>query len=88
MTCLRPASTSWRSIHRRRYDSEIPRSLDSVNRAPHAVDHSDRAVAHHEPEPLGQNLSGCWSRWITDERRLVYTVDGDSVVIIQARVHY
>lgn len=26
MTCLRPASTSWRSIHRRRHDSEIPRS--------------------------------------------------------------
>jgi toxin YoeB len=37
---------------------------------------------------MGQNLSGCWSRWITDERRLLYTVDGDSVVIIQARVHY
>ena len=41
-----------------------------------------------KPEPLGQNLSGYWSRRITDEHRLVYTVDGDSLVIIQARYHY
>ena len=41
-----------------------------------------------KPEPLGQNLSGYWSRRITDEHRLVYTVAGDSLVIIQARYHY
>jgi toxin YoeB len=41
-----------------------------------------------KPEPLGQNLSGYWSRRITDEHRLVYTVDGDSFIIIQARYHY
>jgi toxin YoeB len=41
-----------------------------------------------KPEPLGQNPSGYWSRRITDEHRLVYTVDGDSLIIIQARYHY
>ncbi len=41
-----------------------------------------------KPEHLGQNLSGYWSRRLTDEHRLVYTVDGDSLVIIQARYHY
>lgn len=41
-----------------------------------------------KPEPLGQNLSGYWSRRITDEHRLVSTVTGESVVIVQARYHY
>lgn len=29
-----------------------------------------------------------WSRRITDEHRLVYLVDGDDLVILQARFHY
>lgn len=41
-----------------------------------------------KPEPLGQNLDGYWSRRITDEHRLVYTVDGEGLIIIQARYHY
>ncbi len=40
-----------------------------------------------KPEHLGQNLSGYWSRRLTDEHRLVYTVDGNSLVIIQTRYH-
>lgn len=41
-----------------------------------------------KPEPLRQTLTGLWSRRITDEHRLVYLVDGDDVVILQARYHY
>ena len=41
-----------------------------------------------KPEPLKQNLSGFWSRRITDEHRIVYLVDGDSLVIAQCRSHY
>ena len=41
-----------------------------------------------KPESLGQTLSGYWSRRITDEHRLVYTVDGDILIIVQARYHY
>jgi toxin YoeB len=48
----------------------------------------DPATGIGKPEPLGQNLSGYWSRRITDEHRLVYTVDGDDLIIIQARYHY
>ena len=48
----------------------------------------DPATGIGKPEPLGQNLSGYWSRRITDENRLVYTVDGDDLIIIQARYHY
>ena len=41
-----------------------------------------------KPERLSQNLSGAWSRRINEEHRLVYLVDGDAVVILQARFHY
>jgi toxin YoeB len=41
-----------------------------------------------KPEPLNGNLSGFWSRRITDEHRLVYEVKKDSVHVIQCRFHY
>jgi toxin YoeB len=41
-----------------------------------------------KPEPLRHLLSGAWSRRITDEHRLVYLVDGDDLVLLQARYHY
>jgi len=41
-----------------------------------------------KPEPLKHELSGCWSRRITDEHRLVYTVTEYSVVIISCMYHY
>lgn len=40
------------------------------------------------PEALRGDLSGCWSRRITHEHRLVYAVlDGD-LAVLQARHHY
>jgi toxin YoeB len=41
-----------------------------------------------KPEPLQHALSGYWSRRITDEHRLVYRVEGDTVKIAQTRYHY
>lgn len=43
-----------------------------------------------KPEPLKHELSGCWSRRITSEHRLVYRIDGDRLIlyIIAARTHY
>ena len=41
-----------------------------------------------KPEPLKHNLSGCWSRRITSEHRLVYAVDNDVVNILLCRDHY
>ena len=41
-----------------------------------------------KPEPLRHMLSGAWSRRITEEHRLVYLVDGDDLIILQARFHY
>ena len=41
-----------------------------------------------KPEPLKSNLSGWWSRRITQEHRLVYRVEKESLVILQCRFHY
>ncbi len=41
-----------------------------------------------KPEPLKHALAGFWSRRITDEHRMVYRVDGDSLLIAQLRYHY
>jgi toxin YoeB len=41
-----------------------------------------------KPEPLKHMLAGTWSRRITDEHRLVYLVDEEDLVIMQARFHY
>lgn len=45
-----------------------------------------------KPEPLKGDLSGWWSRRITDEHRLVYKVDGSGkdqlLIVAQCRGHY
>lgn len=41
-----------------------------------------------KPEPLRHVLSGCWSRRIDEEHRLVYLIDGEDLVVLQARYHY
>jgi toxin YoeB len=41
-----------------------------------------------KPEPLKHALAGFWSRRITDEHRMVYRVDNDTLQIAQLRMHY
>lgn len=41
-----------------------------------------------KPEPLRYEYTGCWSRRITREHRLVYRVTADRIDFLQARYHY
>jgi toxin YoeB len=41
-----------------------------------------------KPEPLRHALAGYWSRRITDEHRMVYKVEGNSLLLAQLRYHY
>ncbi|MHA6801517.1 Txe/YoeB family addiction module toxin [Bounagaea algeriensis] len=41
-----------------------------------------------KPEPLRHAFAGSWSRRISEEHRLVCFVDGDDLVILQARYRY
>lgn len=41
-----------------------------------------------KPESLRHNLAGYWSRRINSEHRLIYKIEGDSIMIAQLRYHY
>ena len=41
-----------------------------------------------KPEPLKFILSGAWSRRLTQEHRIVYTVGDDRIDFLQCRYHY
>ncbi len=58
----------------------INRLLDDISRDPFD--------GVGKPEQLRHALAGTWSRRIDQEHRLVYLVEGDDVVVLQARYHY
>ena len=41
-----------------------------------------------KPEPLKQELAGCWSKRIDNEHRLVYQVLDDKIRLLACRYHY
>lgn len=41
-----------------------------------------------KPEPLKYDLSGCWSRRIDQEHRIVYSVEEEKIRILSCRFHY
>lgn len=41
-----------------------------------------------KPEPLKYEYSGCWSRRINQEHRLVYLVTDSQIDFVKARYHY
>ena len=63
------------------------RLLDRINLLIREILHSP-FEGIGKPEPLKHGLAGYWSRRINDEHRLVYKVEGESVMIAQCRYHY
>jgi toxin YoeB len=63
------------------------RMVERINKLIKEV-HREPFTGIGKPEPLQNALAGFWSRRITDEHRLVYRVDGDSLLIAQLRYHY
>lgn len=41
-----------------------------------------------KPEPLKENLSGCWSRHIDEANRIVYFEQNGIIYIISCKGHY
>lgn len=50
--------------------------------------HRDPFAGIGKPEPLKHELSGCWSRRIDQEHRLVYQVTNEKIRILACRYHY
>jgi toxin YoeB len=70
--------TSW--VGDRKTLARINRLITEASRDP--------GTGTGKPERLSGDLSRCWSRRIDQEHRLVYTVEGDDLVVLQARYHY
>lgn len=71
--------TYWRSA-----DRAIAKRIDKLI----AAALRDPVSGEGKPEKLKHSLSGAFSRRIDREHRLVYIIDGDYLVIVQARHHY
>ncbi len=69
----------WQEIDRKRL-KRLNQVIEDARRSPYA------GIGH--PEPLKGDLKGYWSRRIDGEHRLVYTVEGDALLIAQCRYHY
>ena len=79
------ADRAWEDLsywvaHDRKLAKRIIRLTDDIKRHPFS--------GIGKPEPLKHDLAGFWSRRITDEHRLVYAVEGDQLLVAQARYHY
>ena len=68
------------AIYDKKIFKKIIELLKSVKRTPY------QGIG--KPEPLKFNKSGYWSRRITDEHRLVYKVDDNSIFIASCKGHY
>ena len=71
----------WWQLHDRKVLRRINLLLRDVQRSGHE--------GIGKPEPLRYQLTGHWSRRITDEHRLVYRIDdGGDIHIVACRHHY
>ena len=66
--------------HDRKVARRIVRLINGIERDPFS--------GLGKPEPLKHDLTGFWSRRITDEHRLVYAVEKIQILIAQARYRY
>lgn len=66
--------------HDKKVLKKINQLLDDIQRDPYE--------GIGKPEPLKHELSGAWSRRITDEHRLVYTIDKDEINVVSCKLHY
>jgi toxin YoeB len=72
----------WWVEHDRRMALRLMKLIREVQRTPYE--------GTGQPEPLKHELSGCWSRRINQEHRLVYQVveEENKVRILACRFHY
>jgi toxin YoeB len=69
------------------WQKQDKRMVERINKLIQEV-RRDPFVGVGKPEALKHALSGYWSRRITDEHRMVYRIDGDSLLIAQLRFRY
>ncbi|MBS4067810.1 MULTISPECIES: Txe/YoeB family addiction module toxin [unclassified Sulfurimonas] len=71
--------TSW-AVGNKKIYQKIITLIKDINRSPF--------IGLGKPEALKHELTGYWSRRITDEHRLVYKVTEISIIIASCKYHY
>ena len=69
----------WKKTDRKKL-AKIMRLLSSIE--------SNPTKGIGKPELLKHELSGCWSRRIDRQHRVVYKIGGEEVLILSCRYHY
>lgn len=59
---------------------KIRQLIESISETPHE--------GIGKPEPLKYGLSGCWSRRINKEHRMIYEPLTDKVIVLSMKGHY
>ena len=70
----------WKKTGNVAIQRKITKLLDSI------IDTPTTGIG--KPEQLKYQLSGCWSRRINDEHRMVYRIFDDRIELISLRFHY
>ena len=70
----------WKKSGNKPVQSRITKLLESIRITPYS--------GIGKPEALNYELRGYWSRRITEEHRLVYTVSQNRIKVISMRFHY
>ena len=70
----------WKKSGNKPIQKRITKLLDSMSKTPW--------TGIGKPEPLKHELSGFWSRRITEEHRIIYTVSDNRIKVISMRFHY
>lgn len=70
----------WMEANEPRLYKKIDRIIDEL------IEHPFMGTG--KPEPLKHEFSGWWSRRISQEHRLIYKVDENTILIYQCRYHY
>jgi len=64
----------------KKIDKKIKQLIEDIMQTPYS--------GLGKPEPLKHDLTGYWSRRISEEHRLVYKVEDDTLYVISCRYHY
>lgn len=69
------------------WQTEDRKTLKKINLLLQDIERNGN-VGLGKPEPLTGNLSGYWSRRISDKDRLIYRIDDKNIYILTCRFYY
>ena len=79
------SNTAWKEYIY--WQSEDKKILKKINELIRDIERNGNTGVG-KPEALKHELSGFWSRRITEEHRLIYSLDEKNVYIVSCRGHY